>query len=57
MIADARPPWPGRRFLLNAAWALLATDAALVGLHVWTGRALYDLDREGNLATWYSSTK
>lgn len=48
---------PGRRLLLNAAWMVAATDAALVVLHLATGSPVVDLDREANVATWYSGAK
>jgi hypothetical protein len=46
-----------RRFVLNLAWMLAATDLALVVLHLATGLDLVDLDREANLTSWYSSAK
>ena len=46
-----------RRLLVNLAWGLLATDLALIVLHVVTGLPVFDLDREANLSAWYSSAK
>ena len=46
-----------RRLLLNVIWALAATDAAMILLHVFTGLDAVDLDQEANLSSWYSSVK
>jgi len=43
--------------LHNLALALVATDAALILLHLLTELSLFDLDVEANLPSWYSSVK
>lgn len=45
------------RVLHNLALALLATDAALIVLHLATEASLFNLDVEANLPSWYSSVK
>lgn len=47
---------PGRA-LHNLALAFLATDVALIALHLLTESAAFNLDTEANLPTWYSSVK
>ena len=45
------------RVLARLPIVLLAADLVIVALHVATGWPVFDLDSEGNLPTWYSSTK
>jgi hypothetical protein len=51
------PPVLTRRLLLNLTWSLVATDLALILLHSLTDLALFNLDREISIPTWYSSAK
>ncbi len=46
-----------RRVLFNVVWSLVATDVALIVLHTLTTFAIFNLDREASVPTWYSSAK